>query len=359
MAAREIARGTAGVQLVAELLPRARPLRHPDQFGVRVNVPPGHTWGGNRMYITIAGGNAVFCERAIVYHQPVGEFVRERHLMTMGEGADRAAWLLPVAEAEMLFLMGFIGVLAGPVGVIASITVFLTRLTLFYTSHREEMDAASGYIIPTISGIREFSHRCPRVSWLLVRSLGWQAVVSGTRGVNANDVANFLGKAVGGLGRAPEITLGLFLRVVATTLGTTIAFRGPGAAGRGSVERARDFRRRLQQDGLNISEARAREIIDTPCFRDPATREALNRLQTNAEALMPLIEGLTRALQVEQVLGEASTRAETNAGAGLLDNVRVTSAAGASRRSGPVRGAAAQRTGEVRGGCRRPGTLTA
>lgn len=357
MPTEELARGVNAVQLAAELMPRAHALHHPDQFGNRTNVPPGQIWGGSRMYITVVGGHAIFAENAIIYRQPVGEFVRERYTLAMSTGAGRAAWLLPIAEAEALFLMGFISALAGPVGIVASVVVFLTRLTLFYTSHRSEVNRASTFILPTIEGIRIFANRCPQLSWLLVRSLGWETVVSGARGVDANDVANFTGKCIGGIGRAPEISLSIFLSIIGKALATSLLLRGPGMAARGSAERATAFRADLAADGIQITEARAQEILAAPCFRSPENQELMRQMQSNMGQLMPLVDGLNRALQTEQTLGAATgpisvapSAPTTRAGSAHPDW-------GTARFAGEVRGSVASLTGEVRGGAISRGSI--
>lgn len=354
MPAEEIARGVNAVQLITELLPRARPLRHPDQFGSRTNVPPGQIWGGNRMYISVVGGHVVFAENAVLYRQPIGEFVRERYELAMSTGAGRAAWLLPIAEAEALFLMGFISALAGPVGIIASVVVFLTRVTLFYTSHRDEVNRASTFILPTIQAMRTFHSSCPQLARLLARTIAWEAVSSGARGVDANDVANFLGKCIGGIGRAPEISLSILLSVIGKALATSLLFRGPGMVSRGTAEQVADFRTELARDNVRITEEQAREIIDAPCFRSAENRDLLRQLQSNVRELMPIVEGLNRSLQTEQTLSAATGPASavpsgTSSGPAVRDR-------GAAHFTGDVRGTRASYSGEVRGGATNRGS---
>ena len=52
------------------------------------------------MYISVVGGHVVFAENAVLYRQPPCEFVRGRYELAMSTGAGRAAWLIPIAEAE-------------------------------------------------------------------------------------------------------------------------------------------------------------------------------------------------------------------------------------------------------------------
>jgi len=299
-AAMEVARGVDAVQRVAALLPTALPLSTTDQFGTQVRIAPGTVWGGDRMFISDIGGRVAYVVGDRLYSQATGSFVRDTYLIALGEGARRAAWLIPIAQAEMAFLMALVGTLAGIIGTIAAITVFLAKIGTFYTSHKREVDRAAPHLGTVLSGLSTLTVRCPRLAWLLFKGLGGQALQSAGRGVSAPDIAYFLGKLLGGLGKAPELTLLGLLKVTAAALAVSVAVRTPGAAAHGAQDQARALTERLLREGISLSEQEALTVATENCLRDPEMRRKLEEIATSAEVAQPIVEALSRALQIEQ-----------------------------------------------------------
>ncbi len=299
MAAEEIARGVEAVRRVANVFPSAAPLIATDQWGTAVRVEPGTIWGGDRMFITTLAGGVAFTAGDKLYTQGSGDFIRDYYLIAYGQGAGRAAWLIPIAQAEMAFLMAFVGTLAGVVGTIAAVTVFMAKIAVFYSTHKAQVDSASQYIRPLLEGIVFFSTRCPKLAWLLAKGLGGQAIQSAGQGISAADIAYFLGKLLGGLAKAPELALLGLLKVIAASLAIAVAVRGPGASVHGAQDRARQLVQQLARDGINITESEALPIATENCLSNPDVQVKLREMATNAERLAPIVEALSRALQIE------------------------------------------------------------
>ena len=99
---RKIARGVEAVRRVAAVFPTASPLIGQDQWGTPVRVEPGTIFGGDRMFITTFAGGVAFTVGDKLYSQGPGDFIRDTYLIALGEGARRAAWLIPIAGRDGL-----------------------------------------------------------------------------------------------------------------------------------------------------------------------------------------------------------------------------------------------------------------
>ena len=290
-----IGQGLDGMRRVAQLLPTAQPLIWTDQFNSPIHIAPGTLWGGDRLFVTYSG-EVVFTSGNSLYRQSPGEVVRDYYLIALGQGAQRAAWLIPVAQAEMTFCMAVVGTLAGAVGTSAAITVGLSRLVAFYVNNKVRMDAAAHYLGPVLSGLFTFATRCPRLAWLLFKGLAPVLGQSAMQGISANDVAYFLGKLIGGAGRVPELSLRGLLVAARSAIGITLVLRTPGAVAHGAPAQAQALVQQLRAGGITISQPEAMLVASESCLRDESNQRLLQDLISNSERALPIIEILNQAL---------------------------------------------------------------
>lgn len=300
MAAVEVARGVEAVKRVAEVFPRALPVVTRDQWGTAIRIEPGTIWGGDRMFVSEIGGQVAFTVRDRLYTQGTADFVRDYYLIALGQGAQKAAWLIPIAQAEMAFCMGFVGTLAGIVGAIAGVTVFMAKVLVFYNTHKQQVTLAKQHLQPILINLSFFATRCPKLFWLLTKGLGGQAIQSAGKGISAADIAYFLGKLLGGAARLPELTLKGLLKAAAAALAIAVALRGPGAIAHGVPQQSQQLVRQLARDGIRITDAEAQLVLAETCLRNPQIQQKLRDLVTSAEITAPVVEALSRSLSVEE-----------------------------------------------------------
>jgi len=296
MALTQIATGGGAIRRVALLLPTAQPLVWTDQFNTPIRVETGAIWGGDRMFVTASGGEAVFTVGNRLYRQSPGEFVRDFYLIAIGQGAQRAAWLIPIAQAEMLICMTLVGNIGGSLGTAAGITVTFGRITSFYTSNRSLVHLALEGLGPVLYGLNEFRRRCPQLFWLLLRGLASQAGQSALQGISATDVAYFLTLFLAGAGRLPEATLRGLLTAAASALASTAISRAPGAAVQGAPAQAQRMVQQLRESGINIAEAEALRVATENCVGQTINQRQLRELVTNVNRVMPTIDALIRSM---------------------------------------------------------------
>ena len=128
--------------------------------------------------------------------------------------------------------------------------------------------------------------------------------------------------------------------------------RGPG-------DRVQDLVQTMQDDGVEMPAEDAQAILDAPCMRNPTTQEQLRQIRSNVQQLMPLVDGLRHALEVERTL-------ETAAGSGGISvGPRIEDSRNAAARysmccaaNAPIHGTSASYgNGDVQGGVRTSGPI--
>lgn len=302
-----LASGADAIGKTADLLSHAEPLMSRDQWGTPVTIQPGTLWGGNRMFIGTGYEGVYFADGDRLYSQSTADFIRDYYLIAFAQGAAKAAWMLPIARAEMAIIMAFAGAAAGAVGAVAGITVFLSKIAIFYTAHRTEIEKVIEYLRPVLSGINYFRKTCPKLYSLLMKGLGEQLLASAGEGVSATDLAVFLATLLGGLVKADAAanvtagTLRLSLRaitkVATLALVITAVKRGPGAVVHGAQPQAAEIVRELQAQGISITEQEALAVAAEACVRNPVHRQKMEELVKGSQSASPMLEQLAQRLK--------------------------------------------------------------
>ncbi|MBC8167925.1 MAG: hypothetical protein H7Y20_18910 [Bryobacteraceae bacterium] len=302
-----LAAGPDAIEKTAYLLSHAQPLVTQDQFGTPVSVQPGTLWAGHRMFIGTGYEGVYFVAEDRLYSQSTADFVRDTYLIAFGEGAARAAWMLPIARAEMAVVMAFTGAAAGALGIVAGVTVFLTKVTVFYSANKAEIEKVSEHLRPVISGLNYFRTTCPKLFSLLSKAVGEQLVAAAGEGISSVDVAVFLAAILGGLVKADAAanitatTLRLSLRaltkIATITLVVTAVKRSPGAVVNGAQPQAAQVVRELQSRGIMISEQEVLTVAAEACACNPVHRKKLEELLKGSESASPMLEQLAERLK--------------------------------------------------------------
>ncbi|HET6912574.1 MAG TPA: hypothetical protein VFH71_04405 [Rhodanobacteraceae bacterium] len=131
------------------------------------------------------------------------QFVRVLDLDAASRGAAQAAWLIPVARLEMVFL---VGVLTGPSEIIAA---NLVEITMWAGGHQAEVHEGVALLGKILPELRELRARCPTLWKEMMRTTNHaliQAFISqiGSNFTSATNIANFLGGLLGSWSKAAD-----------------------------------------------------------------------------------------------------------------------------------------------------------
>jgi hypothetical protein len=117
-------------------------------------------------------------------------------------------------------------------------------------------------------------------------------------GVRTEDVAFFLGRVIHKAAAAPELTIGVLLKVVTKVAALVAATHAPSIvarAGEAAVhKRAEELRSYLNSIGYTVSSQEAAQIL-RELASDPAVLLNLQELETALRALMPSLQTLQKA----------------------------------------------------------------
>lgn len=297
-----IAQGAEALKRVAGVLPNAFPLVTKDQWGTDVRIEPGTVWGGDRMFVSDVGGQVVYVVGDKLYMQGSADFVRDGYLMAIGTGAKKAEWLIPIAQAEMAFVMAFVGAVVGPAATVAAITTGIGKIAVLYTKHKTDFNTASQNVKPLFESLGFLFVQCPKLMMLFTKAIGTNSIKAMPGGISGADVAYYLGKTLGGVSKLPEISISAVLAIAAKALAVTVAVRGPGMVGHGMPNHAKELAQELMRNGINVSENDAAIVLSEQCLKNPQVQAKLKEVATNSEKLLPVIERLRNAMRIEQAI---------------------------------------------------------
>jgi hypothetical protein len=282
----------------------------PTLFAVRdeaqtIYLPPGSYDRRQRLYILgNLSGNVYYLHDDGLWEMPRRDFLAA---YVQGQMAiriyDRTRWFIPVGEAIAAFSMSFGLAAAGPLGIGLSVVLVAIKLSVFYETHRRQVDVAIAHLGVSVRALHYIRDHCP-ITYAQLRRLvapaAWSALASVPQGINASDIAALLGRLLGGLSSVPQLGLGQLVRILGGVV-TTFATRLPGMAGRGVAENARaaadSFIRAFPPDMQNL---------DLPGLyaefaRHPELVDKLRELENSLRQAAPVLQALATAFQSEAV----------------------------------------------------------
>jgi hypothetical protein len=302
-----LASGPDAIGKTAYLLSNAQPLMTRDQFGAPVSIEPGTVWAGNRLFIGTGYEGVYFADGDRLYSQSTADFVRDKYLIAYAQGVARAAWMLPLAQAEIAIVMAFAGAAAGAIGLTAGVTVFLSKIASFYTANKTDINTVLDHLRPVLAAIVHFRKTCPRLFSLLSKALAENMIAAVGEGLTLVDAAVFLAALLGGLVKADaaanlaagtlRLTLRGLAKVANVALLVTSVKRGPGAAVHGAAPQATQVLRELQAGGIPVSEQELYLSAAEQCVLNPINRKKLEELIKGSEAAAPLLDSLSQRLK--------------------------------------------------------------
>jgi hypothetical protein len=300
MAVRLLAEGIEAARRIAAILPEAsrlRPGTSRDQFGTPFELAPLTVYRGNRLYLGDFGYGVVYCTFDArvgdrLYEQPLAEFIRDEYLIALGEGAARAAWIIPLYRLEMTFAMA----LVAPMW--AMVVMGAAKTLIFYVNHQNEVDQAFDVLPKVIREMIWIREHAPEYFDRVMSFVARELIRSIPDGITSEDVAYFLGRLIHGfseLGSVAADSVGRTvlnraailgaIRVLVVTSAVFTALHAPSMAVHGvrsTVERiVSDFR---QQLGVSLTHDQATRIL-----RELSQTGVLQKLATLKDLLDQIV----------------------------------------------------------------------
>lgn len=208
-----LARNIAAVQMAQRMLPLMAPIRYgsttiqvgtidqKQKLWILGQDPKGHVYYVYNNELKALTKN-IFLE---------GYFIGQ----VANEVYRRTAWIIPASKAVVGFSAGVLCGMLAIEGLIAGIVVAAMKIGALINLHSKEVAKIWTHLPVVVQNIVWFSITCPTLYRKMEAVIGegaWAAIKSAPSGVTAGDVANLLGRVLGGahrglMGKAPEATL--------------------------------------------------------------------------------------------------------------------------------------------------------
>lgn len=277
--------GQAAASAVARLLPTANPLTVQSGLGP-VELQPGTIWSDNRLLVS---ADTTFTHYTIgdgFYEWSTSSFIREEWFNAVAPAVAQAELIVTLAKVEIAFITGLL------VPFYQLLLVSAASLGLSFHRNRETYMAALDQAPRVIQLLNDFRERCPTLYTRLRNTAANDLLANLPSGVTAEDVAFFLGRII------RTRVIGTILRTV--LIGMVVALSRLGLiAGRAlrqsALDRVSELQSILATQGVPVTRDEAERII-REIEAMPDTPKKLQELQQAIEKLLPLLEGINRAL---------------------------------------------------------------
>jgi hypothetical protein len=283
-----LATGEEAHRRAARVLPTATSVTVQSNLGL-VELRSRTVWSGDRVLIDATTMRVVYMIGDRLYEWSTGDFIRVEFLDALGRGASRASHWVPIAQAEIALLQGLLVPWYLLLGIAAA------KVCVIYTVHKTDCDRAfrlAPKVVETLSYLRS---RHSQLFNKLAETAARDIITNLPAGVTAEDIAFFVGRVMKGVGGAPEVTLGVVTRIVATVAAIVTATHLPGIAAHAAADAAQrtasDLRAQLAARGMHISDAEARAIYQD-LRNDETIIQKLNELEHALRELAPVLERL-------------------------------------------------------------------
>lgn len=282
-----IAVGSGKVAVRAlKMLESAKPIEVSGGVAGTVKLVPGaHV--GDKLLLSAAPLVVYYIDGVTLYKAYTPDFVRDIWLTALGEGASRAAWLIPIMKAEMAFIQAFIAPWYMMLG------IGILKGIVFYANNKDAIHLVAGHL-DKINNLRtKIKQKYPTLYSAVLRGALKQVLVNMPEGITLEDIAYLLGRILGFqgiLGKVEagiEITLKVVLKIVAEYVVLVGILHAPQIAAHGLEhalkEEARNLQQRLEEAGVTITEDQSRKIIKE-ISKDPDVKAVMEELKVSAES---------------------------------------------------------------------------
>ena len=264
-----LGQGKVAVQMAKGLIPLMLPIRYGS-----TTIKVGTIDRQQKLWILGQAGGLIY----YIYEDKLKTLGRDEFLhgyfigQVAKEAYQRTAWLVPVITVIVSFSVGMVAGFFAIGGLIGGIVVTGIKIGTLINAHPKEIEIIRKHLPTIIYKIKWFEINCPtlykKMSAVVSKGV-WVALSQAPSGVTAQDIADVLGRILGGAGRVVsgevvEVTVftGLW-NVVGRPL-IAAALHLPGAVVRGTVQQreavAKAIIVEIKKQKINVSPAEATAI---------------------------------------------------------------------------------------------------
>jgi hypothetical protein len=288
-----IATGKAAMERVSLVLKLAQPVIVPSALG-SVQLVPGTIWSGNKMLILVQGSTTYSTIDDRLYEWSTSDFIREEWIAAEQKGMRSAKDWVVIAQIEMALLSGMFV----PWYILLAATC--AQVGLFYAGNKQNVDLAMKQGGKVIEKLRKLHRDCPKLFRVLETRVArevWTELKQG-HGIEAKDIAFFIGRVIKGVSSTPQLTLTAFFKIV-TQVGSLVSLtHSPGilihaaeSAAKRAEENLVDYMRSI---GYTVTVDEAKEIM-REVRSNPMSERNLKDLATDLRAIVPTLQTLGKA----------------------------------------------------------------
>ncbi len=171
----------------------------------------------------------------------------------------------PASNAMAGFVMGFGTTIIGTPGLAVTAILVFTKGLVFYKTREKQVKSVAAVMPDIVQGFKFLKEKCPNFWTHLLRGLGSAfstALSSVPQGFTAQHVAMFMGKMMGGLGAAEEVTVKASMKVLGIVLATTLPLVAATGTARNVQQIVNSLTTSFAKSGIPITEADARKMAE-------------------------------------------------------------------------------------------------
>lgn len=286
--------GEPAMRAVAEVLKTAKTYVAMGSSMGPVQLKPGTVWSGNRMLVQASPMVVYATIDDRLYEWSTAAFVQEEWLAAMSKGMKSAEMWCEIAQVEVALICGLF------VPWYLLLGMSCAKVGLFYAGNKQSVDKAIDSAPKAINLLLRMKKKYPTLFKKLTANTTREIVseLKQGHGVTAEDVAFFLGRVVHGVTEAPEVTIGMIIKITSKVGFLVTLSHAPGivahAAGSALHKRADELRSYLNSIGYTVTLDEAKEIL-REVASDPEALHNMKELETSLKALLPALETLGKA----------------------------------------------------------------
>lgn len=284
--------GEEAMRVAAQVLATSHSVTVPSSFG-DVVLRPGQLFSNERLLISPSWSTVYFTIGDRLYEMGTAAFLRDEWLNAMSVGMQKAAWLIPIAKAEMALLAGFF------VPWYLMLGVACAKTTAIYVEHKDQFAVVWKHGPKALAALQKLRREHGTLFNKILCRIAQDTFTHLPDGVTGEDVGFFVGRVLHGIDGLPEVTIAAVIKVTASVAWKIALLHLPNvtahAAEASAHARAEEFRAYLEGVGYTVTVDEAKTILkDAIAQRD--LESTLHQLEEACKALAPSFQELENAI---------------------------------------------------------------
>ena len=308
-----VASGTQLPGHIRRVLPILQPISGPGPLGSSFQIPVGTVDQRARMLILgMSGGEAVYVVNTEMRTCPVSRFLTGYLVGDVtSQVYARTAWIVPASKVMLGFMSGVLIGFFGTIGTVASVSVMVAKVARVALSNPNERAVLMEMCPIAWDCFKWFRRNCPmlysKMKAIMERG-SLEALCETPSGITGDEVAELLGRILGGIMSAGEkgieLSLKVMLKLATKTAGifsglhlVPTAMHGASHHSQKMVEAIAD---EFRQQGTNLFESEKKQIqIELGrCAFDAYIY--MDRLKTALDKIQPALDRIVADLKSGQ-----------------------------------------------------------